>query len=360
MCRCGRPSPGTEYTRVLAHRGPADGRHRGSVGAQHGHGYSTSASSDSYKEAWESASQYLVYGRGLVKELHMDPLRQATIRLAHSQPAGSPLRTALLEVLAAVPAKLQSLMKGEWVEVNSEPVVAIRHFRGRWGAIMRTGLVNSYTDEAKFLYQLKNSMQVPSREAERAFRELREKVQGKRADFNPEEISAPVPGALESDPDEPYMRDHFTEQETMELSDKQEAGALEPNEATLRRACIRLAHENETLRPHLLPLLKEAADPEIDRAIKEFVQFAQKTVDAHGEGDPANTTLQIMWGRRYARIVRVQYGDQRSVFGFVDRDTGALLKAESWKRPARHSRGNVLDKSTWAWSHGPHGMAYLR
>jgi hypothetical protein len=44
--------------------------------------------------------------------------------------------------------------------------------------------------------------------------------------FDPTEIAKTEPGALESDPDEPYVRDNFTEQETNELSDKHMTGQL--------------------------------------------------------------------------------------------------------------------------------------
>ena len=88
------------------------------------------------------------------------------------------------------------------------------------------------------------------------------------ADFDPNEIAEVEPGgALDSDADEPYMNVNFTEQETTELSDKQEAGQLpaaDPNgpkkyaadETALRKATIRLAHDNPKLRKHLLPLLQ--------------------------------------------------------------------------------------------------------
>jgi hypothetical protein len=46
---------------------------------------------------------------------------------------------------------------------------------------------------------------------------------GKKADFDPNEISENEPGALVSDSDEPYMKGNFTEQETSELSDKMAA-----------------------------------------------------------------------------------------------------------------------------------------
>lgn len=137
------------------------------------------------------------------------------------------------------------------------------------------------------------------------------------AEFDPKEIGEDHPGALVNDPEESYMKDHFTQNWFHELDDLQESGKLEDpkrirevdEDATLpameskragdsvglfadfdpedigkpvpgpvpgledeftqeewsgmdealRNATIRLAHTNPELRPHLLPLLKESA-----------------------------------------------------------------------------------------------------
>lgn len=44
----------------------------------------------------------------------------------------------------------------------------------------------------------------------------------------------------------------------------------------------------------------------------------------------------VLAGRKYDKIVRVPYGATHgsSVYAFVDRQTGDLLKAASWKKPA--------------------------
>lgn len=49
-------------------------------------------------------------------------------------------------------------------------------------------------------------------------------------------------------------------------------------------------------------------------------------------------------GRRYVRIVKSDNeGSHRSVWGFVDKTNGDVLKAASWKAPAKHARGNIFD-----------------
>lgn len=115
-----------------------------------------------------------------------------------------------------------------------------------------------------------------------------------------------------------------------------------------------------------IPILRQGmaafqTDPKIDAAIKEFVEFVTNTIHTNMKKNFANLPLPKVyaeWGQRYVRIVKED--NQRVVFGFVDRTNGDILKAEGWKKPAKHARGNVLDRSTWAGSHGPYGMTYLR
>lgn len=48
-------------------------------------------------------------------------------------------------------------------------------------------------------------------------------------------------------------------------------------------------------------------------------------------------------GRRYARIIIIENGASRSVHSFVDLTNGNILKAASWKMPAKGIRGNIAD-----------------
>lgn len=58
------------------------------------------------------------------------------------------------------------------------------------------------------------------------------------------------------------------------------------------------------------------------------------------------------WGTKYVRIVRTEtFGSGRSVHTFIDRTNGNVLKAASWKAPAKHSRGNVFSEKN--------GMEYV-
>ena len=96
-----------------------------------------------------------------------------------------------------------------------------------------------------------------------------------------------------------------------------------------------------------------------------FLAFCQGVVDTHYATHFSNLTsdlLSVMKGRRYAKIVATRRGDHstgRSVYCFVDMTNGDILKSASWKAPAMHARGNVLDASTYAAAITPYGAAYL-
>ena len=48
-------------------------------------------------------------------------------------------------------------------------------------------------------------------------------------------------------------------------------------------------------------------------------------------------------GRRFVKIITEAHG-QRSVFGFIEKDTGKLWKAAGWNSPALNfARGNIAD-----------------
>lgn len=72
----------------------------------------------------------------------------------------------------------------------------------------------------------------------------------------------------------------------------------------------------------------------------------------------SSPVLSVMKGRRYARIVEERQ-EQRSVYAFVDMSNGDLLLPATWKAPAKHARGNILDGTALA-ACGPFGVAYLR
>ena len=60
--------------------------------------------------------------------------------------------------------------------------------------------------------------------------------------------------------------------------------------------------------------------------------------------------LEYKFGRKYISIMNYT-GNQKMQWGFVDMETGNILKSASWGKPAKHPRGNIFDE------HG--GMKYI-
>jgi hypothetical protein len=52
--------------------------------------------------------------------------------------------------------------------------------------------------------------------------------------------------------------------------------------------------------------------------------------------------FEIESGKKYHKIVMISSGNARSVHAFVDKNTGDLYKAASWKAPAKGVRFNLL------------------
>lgn len=64
-------------------------------------------------------------------------------------------------------------------------------------------------------------------------------------------------------------------------------------------------------------------------------------------------------GQKYTRIVNIN-GSNRSVHSFVDNATGAILKADGWKRPSTKTaaRGSIYDLDAGGFT--VYGAASLR
>lgn len=59
-------------------------------------------------------------------------------------------------------------------------------------------------------------------------------------------------------------------------------------------------------------------------------------------------------GRKYVRIFH-----GTSIYCFIEKATGDILKPEGLKKPAKHPRGNIHNKDALACC-GPYGVAYLK
>lgn len=86
-------------------------------------------------------------------------------------------------------------------------------------------------------------------------------------------------------------------------------------------------------------------DNTVKEALGRFVAAVQAMLDdyfAKTYTHVQSPILSVDYGKRYAKIVRTERtGSGRSVYCFVD-SNGDILKAASWKAPAKGVRGSIL------------------
>ena len=118
----------------------------------------------------------------------------------------------------------------------------------------------------------------------------------------------------------------------------------------------------------------------IDRALAAYVAGVQRVSDAAGEKARARAlaegkseaaaerafsiyydSISVKRGRRYAKVIKTErLGEGRSVHSFVDLTNGDILKAASWKAPAKHARGSVYEVDGLKTAGvSPYGVRYL-
>ena len=80
----------------------------------------------------------------------------------------------------------------------------------------------------------------------------------------------------------------------------------------------------------------------MEQKIDKFIELWQLLIDERNErlGFKWKTTLTVMYGKKYARVVTEDHG-QRSATGFINLENGDILKTATWASPAKHARGNV-------------------
>jgi len=109
-----------------------------------------------------------------------------------------------------------------------------------------------------------------------------------------------------------------------------------------------------------------------EQRLASFMAAAQTVIDIHMENSFPNAhyvvKLSVEGGTKYLKIVRREfmkadgqpYGQGASVHCFVSTVDGSVLKAATWKAPAKHARGNIFADDFGAGCMNPYGAAYLR
>lgn len=70
-------------------------------------------------------------------------------------------------------------------------------------------------------------------------------------------------------------------------------------------------------------------------------------------------TYTVSTGQKNDKIVTNEESGGRSVYCFIDRNNGDILKAASWKAPAKHARGNIFNDDPLQGT-TIHGVIYLK
>ena len=103
---------------------------------------------------------------------------------------------------------------------------------------------------------------------------------------------------------------------------------------------------------------------EIEFGFERFVAGINETLAEHYKTkfptlDPEHVA--VAPGRVYWKLVKtLATGRQRSVYGFVRKADGAILKAAGWKAPAlNHARGFVTDSDYGLSNAGAYGIRYM-
>lgn len=100
---------------------------------------------------------------------------------------------------------------------------------------------------------------------------------------------------------------------------------------------------------------------EIESGTRKYIDFLEKMATEKYRRDLPNLEVPeygYSKGKRFFKIFRVDSAS-KSVVAFVDRVSGDIYKPAGWKAPAKHARGNVLDKNSWR-GHTDLGPYYLR
>lgn len=102
-----------------------------------------------------------------------------------------------------------------------------------------------------------------------------------------------------------------------------------------------------------------------ETALNTFIEGCNvlivKNDNEHGFSEESRSTVGYHGGgRKYAKVVVVQYGEVRSVYCFVNKENGDVLKAAGWKAPAKGARGNIYDEHNGLGRMSAYGPGYNR
>jgi hypothetical protein len=99
--------------------------------------------------------------------------------------------------------------------------------------------------------------------------------------------------------------------------------------------------------------------PNFPKALESFMSGLQSKMDAFYKANYEKSEPPVMSyksGPKYVKVIR----DGGSVYAFIDKSNGNVLKPASWQAPAKHARGNVFAPDNGLNCCGPFSVAYLK
>ena len=102
-------------------------------------------------------------------------------------------------------------------------------------------------------------------------------------------------------------------------------------------------------------------DNNFSTAMNTFLETIQKSSDVYMATKFPNLPkplYSVDVGTKYIRVVKTNDSCSRSVHCFIDKTNGDVLKAATWKAPAKHARGNIYTPENYGVSE--YGANYLR
>tara|TARA_Y100001938_G_C8088446_1_gene433536 strand:+ start:46 stop:450 length:405 start_codon:yes stop_codon:yes gene_type:complete len=113
---------------------------------------------------------------------------------------------------------------------------------------------------------------------------------------------------------------------------------------------------------YLNHLNEEVKQDFYEHMLSVFLKRCQSLVDDAMRNYSWEQVLSIHKGRRYDKIVKADMhrpdSPSHSVYAFVDKTNGNILKPATWKAPAKHPRGNIYEDDCMQFM-GAYGPAYM-
>lgn len=98
-----------------------------------------------------------------------------------------------------------------------------------------------------------------------------------------------------------------------------------------------------------------------DEKLESFVEGCQELINvAYADYPFGIPQLRVKKGKKNAKIIVTEQGRDKSVYCFVDMNTGDVLKAASWSAPAKGARGNIYDENNGLTRMSAYGAGYNR